>query len=140
MHARAKLSMLDIGCGDGHTRNWYRELDGYQIKTYGIDFDKQSVEKAKAAGHHVYFGMFENAPIPSNFFDLVVATHVIEHTADPKRFALTALHVLKPGGVFFCETPNANSLDAKIFRKKHWGAVISPSLGIVHTAVDQING
>ncbi len=125
--------VLDIGCGDGRALNWYRELDGYQIETYGVDFDEQSVEKAKAAGHRVYLGTFEDAEIPLNYFDLVVATHVIEHVADPKRFASRVLQVLKPGGIFLCETPNADSFDAKVFRKQHWGGYHFPRHWVLYT-------
>lgn len=125
--------VLDVGCGDGRALNWYRELDGYNVETHGVDFDEQAVEKARAAGHHVYTGTFEDAPIPRDYFDLVVATHVIEHVADPKKFAATALAVLKPGGVFLCETPNAESWDAKVFRQQHWGGYHFPRHWVLYT-------
>lgn len=37
-----------------------------------------------------------------------------------------AFAVLKPGGVFWLETPNIESLDARLFREKHWGGYHFP--------------
>jgi 2-polyprenyl-3-methyl-5-hydroxy-6-metoxy-1,4-benzoquinol methylase len=123
---QGELKVLDIGCADGRALNWYRQIRTYQVDTHGVDFDTYAVEQAKAAGHTVYTGRFEEAEIPDSFFDLAVATHVIEHVADPKQFARKAFNVLKPGGIFLCETPNADSFDAKLFKKQHWGGYHFP--------------
>jgi 2-polyprenyl-3-methyl-5-hydroxy-6-metoxy-1,4-benzoquinol methylase len=125
--------VLDIGCGDGRALNWYRELDGQKIETHGVDFNAASIEKAKISGHHVYLGRFEDTVIPLDFFDLVVATHVIEHVADPRGFATRALQILKPGGIFLCETPNAGSLDARLFKGRHWGGYHFPRHWVLYT-------
>ncbi len=121
-----RLKVLDVGCADGRALNWYKKVEKYKVETYGVDFDRASVEKARASGHTVYLGRFEDADIPLGAFDLIVATHVIEHVADPKAFARRAFEVLKPGGVFLCETPNAGSFDAKLFSKQHWGGYHFP--------------
>jgi 2-polyprenyl-3-methyl-5-hydroxy-6-metoxy-1,4-benzoquinol methylase len=120
------LKVLDVGCADGRALNWYKNVEKYQVETYGVDFDRIAVEKARASGHTVYLGQFEEVDIPAANFDLVVATHVIEHVADPKAFARKAFEVLKPGGVFLCETPNAGSFDAKVFASQHWGGYHFP--------------
>jgi 2-polyprenyl-3-methyl-5-hydroxy-6-metoxy-1,4-benzoquinol methylase len=120
------LKVLDVGCADGRALNWYKNVEKYKVETYGVDFDRTAVEKARASGHTVYLGRFEDAEIANDTFDLVVATHVIEHVADPKGFARRAFEVLKPGGVFLCETPNAGSFDAKVFANQHWGGYHFP--------------
>lgn len=127
------IRVLDVGCADGRALNWYKSVQKYNVETYGVDFDKTAVEKARAAGHTVFLGRFEDADIEKGFFDLVVATHVIEHVADPKGFAARALEVLKPGGVFLCETPNAGSVDAKLFAKQHWGGYHFPRHWVLYT-------
>lgn len=127
------LRVLDVGCGDGRALNWYREVNEFTVETYGVDFDETAVSKVRASGHKAYLGRFEEAEIEENYFDLVVATHVIEHVADPKAFARKALSVLKPGGVFLCETPNTDSLDARLFRNRHWGGYHFPRHWVFYT-------
>jgi 2-polyprenyl-3-methyl-5-hydroxy-6-metoxy-1,4-benzoquinol methylase len=122
----AQLSVLDIGCADGRALDWYRQVNDFKVSTYGVDFDETALERARQAGHQVYSGRFEDADIPEDKFDLAVATHVIEHVADPKAFASRAFAVLKPGGIFLCETPNVASWDARMFRDQHWGGYHFP--------------
>jgi 2-polyprenyl-3-methyl-5-hydroxy-6-metoxy-1,4-benzoquinol methylase len=128
-----ELKVLDIGCADGRALNWYRQIQKYKVDTYGVDFDAEAVKRARAAGHTVYSGTFEEADIPEKMFDLAVATHVIEHVADPKEFARKALRVLKPGGIFLCETPNADSFDARMFKRQHWGGYHFPRHWVFYT-------
>ncbi len=120
------LKVLDIGCADGRALNWYKQVRSVKVETFGVDFDEKAVKLAREAGHTVYSGRFEEAPIPEQFFDLVVATHVIEHVADPRVFAKRAFEVLKPGGIFLVETPNVEAADARLFKNRHWGGYHFP--------------
>lgn len=119
-----RWSVLDIGCGDGHTLDLYAGHPG--VKTYGVDFNLAALELARKHGHTVYEGSFENADLPSHLFDLVTATHVIEHVADPRQFLVKVHQVLRSDGILWLETPNIGSVDAKWFREKHWGAYHFP--------------
>ncbi|MBS1954061.1 MAG: class I SAM-dependent methyltransferase [Cyanobacteria bacterium SZAS-4] len=119
-----RWSVLDIGCGDGHTLDLYARHPG--VKTYGVDFNLVALELARSNGHTVYEGSFEKAELPSNLFDLVTATHVIEHVADPRQFLLKVHHVLRADGILWLETPNIGSMDATWFRARHWGAYHFP--------------
>lgn len=120
------LRVLDIGCADGRALNWYKQVRNFSVETHGVDFDEQAVSLARQAGHTIYSGRFEDAVIPHDYFDLVVATHVIEHVADPKAFARRAFQVLKPGGIFLIETPNIEAPDAQWFKNRHWGGYHFP--------------
>jgi SAM-dependent methyltransferase len=123
---KESLKVLDIGCADGRALNWYKQVRSFKVETFGVDFDEKAVELAREAGHTVYSGRFEEAQIPEQYFDLVVATHVIEHVADPKAFAKKAFEVLKPGGIFLIETPNIEAADARLFKNRHWGGYHFP--------------
>lgn len=123
---KGSLKVLDIGCADGRALNWYKQVRIAEVETFGVDFDEKAVELARKAGHTVYCGRFEEAQIPKATFDLVVATHVIEHVADPKAFAQRAFEVLKPGGIFLIETPNIEATDARWFKNRHWGGYHFP--------------
>ncbi len=133
-HSEAELKVLDIGCADGRALNWYRKIESKKVKTFGVDFDHVAAQRARDQGHTIYEGLFEEAAIPQNFFDMSVATHVIEHVADSKAFARKAYEVLKPGGILLLETPNINSFDARLFRHKHWGGYHFPRHWIFYDA------
>jgi SAM-dependent methyltransferase len=114
--------VLDVGCADGRLLTWYRDaIPGRTIETYGIDIGEEAVERAKAAGHIAVAGRFEmDTELPDGTFDLIVASHVIEHVDDPVGFARRAAQLLKPGGVFMFATPNVDSADVRRFGR-FWG-------------------
>jgi 2-polyprenyl-3-methyl-5-hydroxy-6-metoxy-1,4-benzoquinol methylase len=120
------VTVLDIGCGDGHTLNLYKEVQDRNVETHGVDFNRQAVAEASKQGHRAYAGRFEDVNLPAQYFDLVTASHVIEHVEDPLGFTRKVFEILKPGGIFWFETPNIGSLDAKLFRQHHWGAYHFP--------------
>ncbi len=121
-----KLKVLDIGCADGHILNWFRKVRTHDVETYGVDLNEAAIEKARKQGHTVYAGRFEEVDIPEATFDFVWASHIIEHVPDPKAFTEKVYQLLKPGGIFWFWTPNIGSLDAKMFKNKHWGAYHFP--------------
>jgi 2-polyprenyl-3-methyl-5-hydroxy-6-metoxy-1,4-benzoquinol methylase len=52
--------------------------------------------------------------------DLVVAVHVVEHVADPTRFARTCHDLLRPGGQLVLVTPAGDSASLRVFRSRWW--------------------
>jgi len=120
----SQYDVLDIGCGDGHTLDLYQRHGG--VKTYGVDFNLEALKIARANGHICYEGAFESAQLPVEKFDLVTATHVIEHVADPRQFLVKVHSVLRSDGILWLETPNIDSVEAQWFRHKHWGAYHFP--------------
>ena len=83
---REPVTVLDIGCGDGLFLNLFTETQGHLVETHGLDFNAEAAEKAAQSGHKSYAGRFEDVELPENYFDLVIASHVIEHVEDPKGF------------------------------------------------------
>jgi Methyltransferase domain len=64
--------------------------------------------------------------LPSNSFSLITLFHVIEHVPDPS-IILTIIHqLLEVNGLIAIETPNIDSIDAKIFKKEYWGGYHIP--------------
>jgi 2-polyprenyl-3-methyl-5-hydroxy-6-metoxy-1,4-benzoquinol methylase len=114
--------VLDVGCADGRLLTWYRDaIPGRTIETYGIDIGEEAVMRARVAGHTAVAGRFEvDKQLPDGTFDLIVASHVIEHVDDPIGFARRAAELLKPGGLFMFATPNVDSADVRRFGR-FWG-------------------
>jgi 2-polyprenyl-3-methyl-5-hydroxy-6-metoxy-1,4-benzoquinol methylase len=116
------VRVLDVGCADGRLLTWYRDAAPTRtVETYGIDISEAAVAQAKKHGHEAVAGRFEtDTSLPDGSFDLIVASHVIEHVADPIAFAQRAARLLKPGGVFMFATPNVDSADVRRFGR-FWG-------------------
>lgn len=81
-----------------------------KIQHYGIDYCDPTEE---VPVNYVFKNSDLNtAPIPfdDDYFDYIVASHVIEHLNDPLNFFKECMRVLKPGGLFYLEAPSEKSL------------------------------
>lgn len=81
--------VLDIGCGDGHTRHIVEQLGG----TW------EGVEPFQGGGA-TQIASAEALPFPDANFDVVIMDAVLEHVLSPERAIREVARVLKPGGVF----------------------------------------
>jgi SAM-dependent methyltransferase len=129
----ARVRVLDIGCGDGRNLNWYKEIDPARVETHGVELNPRAKAIAERHGHTVYLTRFEELDLPDGSFDLITSNHVIEHVEDPTAFSRKAWQLLKPGGVYAFETPNADCLDARWFRHKYWGGYHFPRHWVFYT-------
>jgi SAM-dependent methyltransferase len=59
-------------------------------------------------------GTLESAAFPAGSFDLVHASHLIEHLNDPISFLDEAGRVMREDGLLVLTTPNADGLQARI--------------------------
>jgi len=98
---RRNLRILDVGCGDGVLLS----LIG-RGQLYGVDPDQDSLEYAagKVAAKLVKASA-ESLPFKSGFFDVVIATEIIEHLRQPEKLLGEAARVLKRGGRLILTTP-----------------------------------
>ncbi len=116
------IRLLDIGCGDGRLLDWYKaSSDGPRLQTFGVEMSEAAATEARRRGHEVVSGRFEiESVLEHASFDLILASHVIEHVDEPLQFARHAAELLAPGGIFVIYTPNWDSPDARFF-KGLWG-------------------
>lgn len=122
---RNTIELLDVGCGDGWQLDLYRLAGERRIRTTGVEIRNDVCDIARAKGHRVHCGRFEELEL-SERFDLVNLSQVIEHVADPRGFVRRIHEVLRPGGIFVLETPNTDTIDWKLFRSGAWGAYHIP--------------
>lgn len=100
-HFAAGAKLLDVGCGTG----WLAEcFDDYT----GIDSSPEMVAAAAEYGREVQLGDVDEAlPFADASFDAVVLKDLLEHVADPVATVREARRVLKPGGLVFASSPDA---------------------------------
>ncbi|GAG56499.1 unnamed protein product, partial [marine sediment metagenome] len=59
-----------------------------------------------------------DAKYPSEYFDLIISNHVIEHLKDPLQAFIKINQFLKTGGLLFLSTPNGSCLNSRIVKAK----------------------
>ena len=48
---------------------------------------------------------------PAEYFDVVTSFEVIEHINHPLEEMACVVHFMRPGGLFYCTTPNFNAIE-----------------------------
>ncbi len=94
---------LDAGCGRFGVLGRFRERVGLAV---GVDADFPSLAENPILPLRAQ-ARLEALPFPSNTFDLVLCTWVIEHLPDPQTAFRELARILMPGGRLLLMTPNA---------------------------------
>lgn len=101
-------SILDYGCFgfDLYKRASYVRDD---LKHYAADFDAP-----EHCPENIEFGMFDlgtsRTQFRDDYFDCVVASHVIEHSQNPTELFAELVRICKPGGQIYIEAPSDKSV------------------------------
>ncbi len=98
-------TVLEVGCGDG---GMTKLMSPKVSKIHAIDISRLSIEKLRTLALpnvDTYIGLIEEYS-PSETFDAIVLSEVIEHVQDPKLLLEILLNFLKPEGRIFITTPN----------------------------------
>lgn len=99
-------SMLEVGAGNGTLMEFLRDVPG--LRCSGIDVSAASAAAARAKGFDVReaaFADLDSVLTPTDRFDAVVLSHVLEHVADPLAVMKTLQKRLKPGGRLMSAVP-----------------------------------
>lgn len=100
----APLRLLELGSGFGYLTYALRRA-GHSCT--GVDVSATAVAAARAHfGDYYQVADLTQLAASNSRADVVIATEVIEHLADPKRFLSQAAALLEPGGALILTTPN----------------------------------
>ncbi|MFH1942603.1 MAG: class I SAM-dependent methyltransferase [bacterium] len=105
--------VLDVGCGDGQILQFMQNL-GWVAE--GVDFDPVAVENARQKGLRVHAGTLQSLAAPSNSFEAIILSHVIEHVHAPAELLRECHRLIKPRGRLIVLTPNADSWGHRKFQ------------------------
>jgi SAM-dependent methyltransferase len=114
--------VLDVGCAVGTFLHHLHSRYGAQVT--GVDFkDLSSAETMRQVEFHC--GLFYDAPLAADRFDLVTMWHFLEHDYDPLRSLATARRVLTRDGVLVIEVPRLDSRTFRLFGDR-WPGLQAP--------------
>lgn len=120
--------VLDVGCAVGTFLAHVREQHGASVT--GLDFkDLSSADTLRHVEFHC--GLFYEANLAANRFDLVTMWHFLEHDYDPMRSLATAHRVLKPGGTLVVEVPRLDSRTFSWFGDR-WPGLQAPQHTVLY--------
>jgi SAM-dependent methyltransferase len=102
----AGSEVLDVGCAVATFLQRLRRQYGARVA--GVDFKDLSAAPTME-GIEFHCGLFYEAALEDDRFDLVTMWHFLEHDYDPVRSLRTARRVLKPGGRLVIEVPRLDS-------------------------------
>jgi SAM-dependent methyltransferase len=119
------LNVLDVGGGSGWLLTLIRTASNRVKQTHEVDLDEGARAAAEAVGHVFHSCRIEEFSTTEKF-DLVLMLNLIEHVSDPRAVLSAMRNLLSPGGLILIKTPNADTLDCRIFRRHNWGGFHCP--------------
>ncbi|PLX01586.1 MAG: hypothetical protein C0594_12910 [Marinilabiliales bacterium] len=127
---RKTNKILDIGCGVGYflevakSRGW---------ECFGTEFTNEAIEINRQKGILMNEGPLQTKNYKENQFDIITSFEVIEHINNPLDEIEAIKKILRPSGLFYCTTPNFNSLSRKKY-KQDWIMIDYPEHLSYYTA------
>jgi len=98
---KSNQKVLDIGCGDGVLLSFMEKGN-----LFGVDLDQSSLNYGASRVKAKFIqAPADKLPFKANFFDIVLATEIIEHLSQPEKLIQEAKRVLKPEGYLILTTP-----------------------------------
>jgi len=103
------LKILDIGCGDGVlayliSQKIRADITGIDIDFSAIKFARQQFKNQNIKARFLKSSAYK-LPFKKQFFDVVIATEIIEHLGKPEIMLKEIKRVLKPKGKIIITTP-----------------------------------
>lgn len=102
--------LLEVGCGYGYFLDECRE---HFVERIGVEMSPAAARAAAELSGATVHSSIDEVPADARF-DLVFASHVIEHVYEPVSFTKRLLRHLEPGGAIVYSTPDMGSLWRKL--------------------------
>lgn len=105
---RGQLQVLDIGSGTGSAKR-FLDHAGVDARWTGVEIDPRRVQLCRQLGYHRILDDYnlENTRLPfaNRSFDLIIASHIIEHLKSDREALADWTRLLKPGGCMIVGVP-----------------------------------
>lgn len=107
------VKVLDIGCANGGQLLALQKENFSNL--YGIDPSDSCAIKCQNKGLSVTQGTIVNNSLPTNYFDCIIFSHVLEHIVDLSETINSISKLLKDDGLLYVEVPDANRYKDYLF-------------------------
>lgn len=96
--------ILDVGCGTGLMKQF---SDDPRLEWHGVDIDEERLGQCSELEYRVSKINLDIQPLvcQDQQFDIVVASHVLEHLAEPTKILRELDRVLCPNGILILAVP-----------------------------------
>jgi SAM-dependent methyltransferase len=113
---RDGMKVLDVGSGEGFFKFFFDALCPEHITWHGIETWKERIEFCRHIGYHVFEVNLEQGrfTMDNDTYDIVLASHVLEHLPNPRQILMEMGRVLKPGGLLLVATPTKPPIVAEV--------------------------
>ena len=113
-------AILDVGCATGALLAFFQER-GWQVA--GVEISPSAEYAQARLGQKISRMDLQNSHFSDESFDLVHASHLIEHLNNPQAFLSEVWRILRPDAYFMLTTPNIDGVQARMF-KSRWRSAI----------------
>jgi 2-polyprenyl-3-methyl-5-hydroxy-6-metoxy-1,4-benzoquinol methylase len=100
----AARSILDLGCGGGNNARFLakaeREIDGVTIS------QAEAAQAAQVCRNVFIYNLENGLPPEVGTYDVIIASHVLEHICYPEALLRDSAAKLNPGGILVVALPN----------------------------------
>lgn len=104
----SKLSLLDIGAGEGHCLNFFSKLGlsvtGVDFSTHGCEIHNPKQLENLLVGDTM--DVIDNLTIESKRFDIITMNNVLEHVLDPGKLLEKLRKIMNENSILIIEVPN----------------------------------
>jgi SAM-dependent methyltransferase len=112
--------LIDVGCATGAL---LEKLRNRGWESAGVEISPSAEYARRERGLDVRSLPLEECRFPASSFDVVLASHLMEHLNDPAGFVTEVYRILAPGGRFLVTTPNISGFQARLFGSR-WRSAI----------------
>lgn len=114
--------LLDVGCG----RGWFlQEALKRGWEAYGTEYSSTAVEICRNNGIQMKQGQLKASDFAGLEFDVITSFEVLEHINNPGEELSEIYQLLRKQGLFYCTTPNFNSL-LRYYLKENYNIIEYP--------------
>lgn len=104
--------LIELGCGNG--KLWHQNKVNLRNREIFLS-DKspgmvEEIKKTLGNDFNCIVAECENIPFKDEYFDTVIANHVLFYISDMEQGLLEIFRVLKPGGYLYCTTYSENHM------------------------------
>jgi len=111
--SKEQIRFLEVGCAFGYLLYAARSIGWDAV---GVDSCKPAADWAcQNLGLRIIFGSLEDVvgSLAKEGFDIVLMSHILEHTRSPTTTLQAVHHLLKPGGILAVYVPNGDGIQAR---------------------------